>query len=63
MKLNAEKISIILANQCKSATDLRATGMAPTTISKIMRGGEIRCKTAGRLAAALGVPVEELLEG
>ena len=62
MKADTKKVALILANQCKSFTDLRATGMAPSTISKIIKGGEIRGKTMGRLAAALGVQVEDILE-
>lgn len=61
MKLDTRKISLFLANQCKCPTDLRATGMSPTTISKAVKGEKVSYKTAGKLASALGVSVEDIL--
>lgn len=61
MRIDKNKLDRVLAEQCKSATDLRVS-FSPTTITRIRRGCEIGTKTVGKLAKALNVPVTDLLE-
>lgn len=59
MKLDKEKIELLRANKCMTVVQLaHAAGISVTPL--------IYCKnvkpiTAGKIAKALGVPVEELL--
>ena len=61
MRIDRYKLDLALAEQCKSATDLRSS-FSPTTITRIRRGCDVGTKTAGRLARALDVPLERLIE-
>ena len=61
MKINRRKFEIALAEQCKSAAELRGT-LSPATITRIRKGEEVGTKTVGKIAAALKIPVEQLLE-
>ena len=61
MKIDRRKLDFVLAEQCKSISDLR-TPLSSVTISRIRRGEDVMPKTAGRLAKALGVNVADLLE-
>ena len=62
MKIDKQKLDCELAKQCKAASDLRRQSFSPATITRIRRGGEIGTKTAGKLARALNVPLERLIE-
>lgn len=62
MRIDRQKLDIALAEQRKTATDLRST-LSPATITRIRQGCDVGTKTAGKLAAALNVPVEKLVEG
>lgn len=55
------KLDMALARQCKSLRDLRCE-LAPGTLVKINNGGELRTKTVGKLAAALGVDVADIIK-
>ncbi len=61
MKVNRKKLDCVLAEQCKVATDLRGT-LAPATITRIRRGDDVNTRTVGKLARALNVPLEQILE-
>ena len=64
-ELDADKIRAIMLD--KALTIREAAISAPiteTTLSKILRGGaKVNTRTAGRLAAALGVEAREILKG
>jgi hypothetical protein len=60
MRIDKQKLDMVLAEQCKSATDLRDC-FSPATITRIRRGYEVGTKTAGKLARALDVPLLNLV--
>jgi hypothetical protein len=62
MRINKNKLDLILAKQCKCATDLRKYSFSPATITRIRRGCEVSTKTAGKLAKILNVPLELIVE-
>ena len=61
MKIDVKKLDLALARQCKSTIDLH-NGTSPQTLKRIRRGEEVKPKTVGRIARALGVDVEEIIE-
>lgn len=61
MKIDKAKFELELARQCKGVRDLASQGFSTATILGARQGREMRIKTIGRLAKALGVPVEELI--
>ena len=61
MKIDTRKLDIILAQQCKTMSDLR-TNTSPQTLKKVRRGDDVRPKTAGLIANTLGVPVTAIIE-
>lgn len=61
MRVNISKFELILAQQCKTVSSLRP-GFSPVTLAGIRKGREMSPRTIGRLAKALGVPVEALIE-
>lgn len=61
MRINAEKVEILLAEQGKTKQALsRKCGISPQSISTIIRRGSCEPRNAGKLAAALGVHVMEI---
>ena len=62
MKISIDKLNFTLAEQCKCASDLRLVSFSPATITRIRQGREVSTKTAGKLAKALNVPLERLIE-
>ena len=62
MKIDNKKLELLLARECKSLSDLR-DGTSPQTLIRIRRGEDVKPKTAGRIAKALGVDVADILEG
>lgn len=61
MKVDRMKFQLALAQQCKSARDLRPE-ISASTAYRVKQGRELGTKTVGRLAKALGVSVEYLIE-
>lgn len=61
MKVDSNKLDIALARRCKSLQELRGNGLSPQTLTRIRRGEDVRPKSIGALAAALGVDVTEIL--
>jgi len=62
MILNMEKIRIAAARKCYTMTEtFKEAHMSVVTVKRIKDGKEINTKTAGKLAAALGVDIVELL--
>lgn len=61
MKVKGSKIEILQAEQGITQTELAAQAkISRQCLSTIIRRGTCAPKTAGRLAAALGVPVAEI---
>lgn len=61
MKIDNQKLDMILARRCMSRCDLR-DGSSPQTLMRIKKGEDVKPKTAGRIARALGVDVAEIIE-
>ena len=59
MRIDPKKMELYLARACMSETDLR-NGTSPQTLLRIRRGMEVKPKTAGRIARALGVDVTDM---
>ena len=63
MKLHEEKLMLAMANSRMNAYDLcEAAGIQYQTYRRIIKGKPCKPATAGSIAAALGVRVEELIE-
>lgn len=62
MYISTTKINLIRAEQGLTATELaKRSGISRQNISTIIRRGTCEPKTAGKLAAGLGVPVAEII--
>lgn len=63
MKINTLRISVAMAEQGLTKKDFAANcGISAQNISTILRRGTCEPKTAGKLAAGLGVDVADILE-
>jgi len=63
MKINRNKLELAMARACMDTSDiLRATGMPRPTLNNVVVGRSVRPATIGKVAKALGVDVEELIE-
>lgn len=64
MKLKTQKIEAEIARRAMSYKEAaRKAGVTETTLKAARNGAEIRTATAGRIAAALGVSIEEIMKG
>ena len=62
MKLDRKKVTLVMAQKKKDRGDIRSAGVGTSTWGNAIKGKDIRPKTAGRIADALGVDVTEILE-
>ncbi len=63
MKANRKKLELIMAGLCMNTEDLqKASGMPRPTINNVISGRNVRPKTIGQVAKALGIKVEEIIE-
>lgn len=63
MTINATKIETMLAERgLTKAAYAASCGISRQNISTIIRRGTCEPKTAGKLAAGLGVPVADIIE-
>ena len=60
MKIDLDKLNMMLARNCLSLSDLRS-GTSPQTLRRICKGEEVKPKTLGRIARALGCDPAELV--
>ena len=60
MKVNCQKLDVILARKCLSLADL-SPELSKATLQKVRDGKGVRTKTVGKLAKALGVDVTEII--
>lgn len=64
MKLNVQKIEVLIAKQGITRAQLAArSGCSRQNLSTIVRRGTAEPRTVGKLAAGLGCQIEDLLEG
>lgn len=63
MTLNTQRIEVMLAERgLTKAAFAEVCGISRQNVSTIIRRGTCEPKTAGKLAAGLGVPVAEILK-
>lgn len=63
MKLNVQKIKLILAEQELNQSDLaKKCGIKKQQINNVLLRGSCTLKTMGKIAKALGVPVQEIVK-
>lgn len=63
MILSKQKIDIAMANHCMTSNELQEKSTLPRgTFLKVICGKSVRPITAGKIAKALEMPVEQLLE-
>lgn len=63
MNLDKRSIDILLARQGITKADLaNKCGLSRQNISTIIRRGSCEPRTAGKLAAGLGVPVDTIID-
>lgn len=63
MKICSERVRIEMARKCMSTRQLsEIIGLSPSAVNETLRRGATRAITVGKLAAALGVDVTEIME-
>lgn len=63
MTINTQRIETMLAERgLIKAAYAETCGISPQNVSTIIRRGTCEPKTAGKLAAGLGVPVSEIIK-
>lgn len=63
MKINREKINVAMARKQMTVKDLAdAYGVSRNRINVLLNQREVSVVSAGKLAAALGIDVTEILE-
>lgn len=60
MRIDNRKLDILLAERCMNRGNLR-NGTSPQTLKRASKGAELKPKTVGRIAKALGVSVTDIL--
>lgn len=64
MKIYSEKVDCLLAEQGLTKAEFAARcGISRQALSTVLRRGTCEPRTAGRLAAGLGVPVQDIAGG
>lgn len=63
LKLKIEKYNLLLASKCMTISELStSSGISTVTLRKLYNGKAGRPQTIGKIARALNVPVEELIQ-
>lgn len=63
MKVDKKKLELAMARACMNTEDLAVKAAMPRpTVNNVITGRNVRPGTLGRLAAALGVDPEEIIE-
>lgn len=63
MRADKIKLQIAMASACMNPQDLaKAANMPPQTVNGVIRGRAVRPATLGRIARALNVTPQEILE-
>lgn len=61
MKIDNQKLDLLLARRCMSLRDLRK-GTSPQTLTRIRRGESIKPVTVGRIAKALDCDPTDIIQ-
>lgn len=63
MNVNKQKLQIAMANNCITSNELQEKSKLPRgTFLKVVCGKSVRPATIGKIAKALDVPVEKLVD-
>ncbi len=62
MKISKKKLDMVLAEQCKTMSMLRGEGLSPHTLTRMRRGEDVKPITVGKIAKALGVDPEDIID-
>lgn len=63
MRANREKLMVSMARACMNTDELAETANMPRpTVNNVITGRSVRPGTLGKIARALGVDVEEIME-
>lgn len=63
MKINSTKLDVAMANACITTNELsKKTNLNYSTLTRIKSGSHANPATVGKIAKALNVRVEELIE-
>lgn len=62
MKINVKKYELARARACMGPKELEAAGIPKGTLNRITGGKSARPETIGRIAAALGADVTEIID-
>lgn len=62
MKLNRNKYELARAKACMSFNDLIKSGISKGTLCRVIRGADARPETIGKIAKALNVEPEEIIQ-
>lgn len=63
MLANKQKLQLAMANACMTSGDLqKKSGLPRGTFLNVVSGKNVRPATVGKIAKALGVPVENLID-
>ena len=58
------KLGVAMARACMNTTDLAQKAQMPRpTVNNVVTGRNVRPRTIGRIAKALDVDIEDILEG
>lgn len=60
MRIDKERLEVILARRCTSYRALRSV-VSPQTVAKIRGGKDVTTRAVGKIAQALEVDVEEII--
>ena len=63
MKINAVKVKMLIAKRCMSVNEfVGAAHIASSTMRLALSGNKVTVKTLGKIAKALGVDPEDIIE-
>lgn len=62
MQVDNHKLDLLLARRRKSLRELRGDGLSPQTLTRIRRGEDVKPKSIGALAEALGVDPSNIIK-
>ena len=62
MKINVKKYELARARACMGPRELEAAGIPRGTLNRIAGGKNAKPETIGRIAAAFGVDVTEIID-
>ncbi len=63
MKINNSKLELAMANACINTNELsQKSSINCSTLTRIKNGKQVQPATVGKIAQALNVPIEDLID-